>query len=158
LTDLVPAGHRRIGIAWAGRPTHHNDRNRSTPLATFAPLTELPGTTILSLQKGGQQAQIGTYWGRAPLVNLGPEIRDFADTMAIIENLDLIVSVDTSIVHLAGAMARPVWVMLPYAPDWRWLLRRDDSPWYPSVRLFRQGFDRSFAPVIAKIGAELARG
>jgi Tfp pilus assembly protein PilF len=156
LADLVPAGHRRIGIAWAGRPTHHNDRNRSIPLATFAPLAALPKTTLLSLQKGAPQSQIGTYWGGAPLVNLGPELRDFADTMAIIESLDLVVSVDTSVVHLAGAMARPVWVLLPYAPDWRWLLGRSDTPWYPSVRLFRQGPDRSFAPVMQAIAAELA--
>ncbi|HTV88808.1 MAG TPA: tetratricopeptide repeat protein [Stellaceae bacterium] len=158
LAAVAPAGHRRIGIAWAGRPSHHNDRNRSTGLAAFAPLAALPRTTLLSLQKGGPQAQIGTYWGSAPLVNLGPEIRDFADTMAIIDNLDLVVSVDTSIVHLAGAMGRPVWAMLPYAPDWRWLLGRGDSPWYPSLRLFRQGKDRSFAPVIADIAGELGAG
>jgi tetratricopeptide (TPR) repeat protein len=156
LAELAPAGHRRIAIAWAGRPTHHNDRNRSTPLATFAPLAALPQTTLLSLQKGAAQTQIGSYWGRAPLVNLGPEIRDFADTMAILEGLDLVVSVDTSVVHLAGAMGRPAWVMLPYAPDWRWLLGRSDSPWYPSLKLFRQGQDRSYAPVIRAIAAELA--
>ena len=156
LADLVPAGHRRIAITWAGRPTHHNDRNRSMPLATFAPLAALPRTTLLSLQKGAAQTQIGSYWGRAPLINLGPEIRDFADTMAILEGLDLVVSVDTSVVHLAGAMGRPAWVLLPHAPDWRWLLGRSDSPWYPSLRLFRQGPDRSFAPVMQSIAAELA--
>ncbi len=155
LAELVPSGHRRIAVAWAGRATHHNDRNRSTPLATFAPLAVLPRTTLLSLQKGEAQAQIGTYWGGAPLVNLGPEIRDFADTMAILECLDLVVSVDTSVAHLAGAMGRPAWVVLPYAPDWRWLLGRDDSPWYPSLRLFRQGTDRSYAPVMQRIAAEL---
>jgi Glycosyltransferase family 9 (heptosyltransferase) len=158
LADLVPAGHRRIGIAWAGRPTHHNDRNRSMPLAMFAPLAALPQTTLVSLQKGPAQSQIGTYWGRAPLANLGPELRDFADTMAVIENLDLVISVDTSVVHLAGAMARPVWAMLPHAPDWRWLLGRSDSPWYPSLRLFRQGADRSFAAVMQTIAADLAGG
>jgi Flp pilus assembly protein TadD len=155
LAALVPAGYRRIAIAWAGRPSHHNDRNRSTALAAFAPLAVLPKIALFSLQKGPQQSQIGSYWGRAPLVNLGAEIRDFADTMAILANLDLVVSVDTSIVHLAGAMGRPVWVMLPYAPDWRWLLGRNDSPWYPSLRLFRQGRDRSYDPVIRAIVAEL---
>jgi hypothetical protein len=155
LDDLAPAGHRRIGIAWAGRPTHHNDRNRSTALATFAPLAALPKTALLSLQKGAPQAQIGSYWGRAPLLNLGPEIRDFRDTMAIVASLDLVVSVDTSVIHLAGAMGRPAWAMLPFAPDWRWLLGRSDSPWYPSLRLFRQGRDRSYDPVMRAIAAEL---
>jgi Tfp pilus assembly protein PilF len=156
LAALAPAGTRRIGIAWAGRPTHHNDRNRSTTLATFAPLGAMPGVSLFSLQKGAGQSQIGSYWGRAPLFNLGPEIRDFADTMAILDCLDLVVSVDTSVVHLAGAMGKPVWVMLPFAPDWRWLLGRDDSPWYPTVRLFRQTADRRWEPVMAAIAAELA--
>jgi ADP-heptose:LPS heptosyltransferase len=110
---------------------------------------------LISLQKGAAQAQIGSYWGRAPLLNLGPEIADFGDTMAVLECLDLVVSVDTAVVHLAGAMGKPVWVILPYAPDWRWLLDRDDSPWYPSVRLFRQSADRQWGPVIAKIAHEL---
>ena len=158
LATLVPAGYRRIGIAWAGRPTHHNDRNRSMPLANFAPLAELPGVALLSLQKGAAQAQIGSYWGRAPLLNLGPEDRSygFADTMAIIECLDLVVTVDTSIGHLAGAMGKEAWVMLCYAPDWRWLLDRTDSPWYPTLRLFRQGPDRSWDAVIGGIAREVA--
>ncbi len=157
LDGLVPRGSRRIGIAWAGRPTHSNDDNRSTALATFAPLAELPGISLISLQKGAVQAQIGRYWGRAPLVNLGPEIRDYADTMAIIECLELVVTVDTSVAHLAGAMGKPVWIMLPYAPDWRWLLGREDSPWYPSARLFRQSESRDWQPVIARIATEIER-
>jgi hypothetical protein len=135
LSWLVPAGYRRIGIAWAGRPTHVNDRNRSTTLATFAPLGELPRVALISLLKGSAQAQIGAYWGRAPLINLGV---DFADTMAVLPSLDLVVTVDTVFAHMAGAMGRPVWVMLPFAPDWRLLLDRADSPWYPSAQLYRQ--------------------
>lgn len=158
LATLAPKGMRRIGVAWSGRPTHHNDRNRSTTLAMFAPLSDLPGVALVSLQKGPGQTQIGSYWGRAPLFNLGPEIRDFADTMAIVDSLDLLVSVDTSVIHLAAAMGKPVWVMLPYAPDWRWLRDRSDSPWYPTLRLFRQGPDRRYEPIIAKIAAELANG
>jgi tetratricopeptide (TPR) repeat protein len=156
LDALLPPGYRRIGIAWAGRPTHHNDRNRSTALATFGPLTELPGIAFVSLKKGPAQAQIGGYWGRAPLVNLGPEIRDFADTMAVLECLERVITVDTSVGHLAGAMGKEAWVMLPYGPDWRWLLNRTDSPWYPTLRLFRQGPDRSWAAVIAGIAREIA--
>jgi Tfp pilus assembly protein PilF len=156
LSALAPRGTRRIGIAWAGRPTHHNDRNRSMPLAGFAPLSDLPGVTLFSLQKGAGQGQIGSYWGRAPLFSLGPEIRDFADTMAVIDALDLVLTVDTAIAHLAGAMGKPAWVMLPYAPDWRWLLDRTDSPWYPSLRLFRQSAERRWEPVVDRMAAELA--
>jgi tetratricopeptide (TPR) repeat protein len=157
LATLSPESYRRIGIAWAGRPTHTNDDNRSTALGTFAPLTTLPDTTLVSLQKGATQSQIGTYWGRAPLINLGPEIHDFADTMAILESLDLVVTVDTSVAHLAGAMGKPVWIMLPYAPDWRWLLARNDSPWYPTVRLFRQSVSRDWQPVMAAIAQDLSQ-
>jgi len=156
LAGLVPEGYRRIGIAWAGRPTHVNDRNRSATLATFARLAELRRLALISLQKGPAQAQIGAYWGRAPLVNLGPEIADFDDTMAILEALDLVVTVDTAVGHLAGAMGRPVWLMLPFAPDWRWLLDRADSPWYATARLFRQPAPRQWDPVIAEIARCLA--
>ena len=156
LDELLPRGARRIGIVWAGRPTHHNDRNRSIALAGLMPLTEIPGVALVSLQKGPAQAQIGGYWGRAPLVNLGPELRDFGDTMAVLECLERVVTVDTSVAHLAGAMGREAWVMLPYAPDWRWLLDRADSPWYPSLQLFRQGPERHWPPVIAAVARELA--
>jgi Tfp pilus assembly protein PilF len=154
LKTLLPAGHRPIGIAWAGRPTHGNDRNRSAALADLAPLADLPGVALLSLQKGPGQQQAGGYWGQAPLVNLGPELRDYGDTMAVIEALDLLVTVDTSVAHLAGAMGKPVWIALPYAPDWRWLLGREDSPWYPSARLFRQSAARDWQPVMASIARE----
>ena len=84
------------------------------------------------MQKGPKTGQAGGYFGRAPLINIGAEIEDYDDTMAILENLDLLVTVDTSVAHLAGAMGRPVWIMLPRAPDWRWLLERGDTPWYPT--------------------------
>jgi Flp pilus assembly protein TadD len=156
LSGLVPAGYRRVGIAWAGRPTHVNDRNRSAALSIFAPLSELPRLALISLQKGPAQGQIGAYWRRAPLVNLGPEVADFADTMAILEALDLLVTVDTAVAHLAGAMGRPVWLALPFAPDWRWLLDRDDSPWYPTLRLFRQPAPRQWDPVVAEVARRLS--
>ncbi len=155
LATLLPRDYFRIGIAWAGRPTHHNDRNRSTALATFAPLADLPRVALVSLQKGAGQSQIGSYWGRAPLLNLGPELRDYGDTMAVVENLDLLVTVDTSVLHLAGAMGKPAWVMLPYAPDWRWLLDREDSPWYATLRLFRQSAAREWPEVMTRIAAEV---
>jgi Tfp pilus assembly protein PilF len=158
LATLSPEGYRRIGIVWAGRPTHTNDDNRSITLRTFAPLAKLPDTTLVSLQKGLTQSHIGAYWERAPLINLGPEIHDYADTMAVLESLDLIVTVDTSVAHLAGAMGKPVWIMLPYAPDWRWLLGRNDSPWYPTARLFRQSASRDWHSVVASITQELSQG
>jgi Tfp pilus assembly protein PilF len=158
LRDLAPPGYRRIGLAWAGRATHLNDDRRSIPLRSLAPLAALPRTVLVSLQKGPAQAQIGGYAGRAPLLNLGPEIGDWGDTMAIMAALDLMISVDTAVAHLAGAMAKPVWIALPHAPDWRWLLGRTDSPWYPTARLFRQSAARDWAEVIAAIAADLARG
>lgn len=156
LSAMLPRGYRRIGIAWAGRPTHRNDLRRSARLSTFAPLAAIPGIALVSLQKGPAQAEIGHYWGRAPLLNLGPELRDFADTMAVIACLELVVTVDTSVAHLAGAMGKDVWIMLPFAPDWRWLLGRADSPWYPTARLFRQSADRRWEGVMAAIAEELA--
>ncbi|MCX7381616.1 MAG: tetratricopeptide repeat-containing glycosyltransferase family protein [Alphaproteobacteria bacterium] len=154
LDQLAPPGVRRIAITWAGRPTHNNDRNRSAALADFMPLAALPNTALVSLQKGDAAAQAGAFFGRAPLLNLGAEITDFADTMAILDCVDLLVSVDTSVVHLAGAMGRPAWVLLPRAPDWRWLLDRTDTPWYPSLRLFRQDTSRRYRPLIAQAAAE----
>ncbi len=157
LDGLVPAGYRRIGIVWAGRPTHNNDRNRSAKLTDFAPLARLPRTALISLQKGDTAAQAGIYFGRAPLINLGAEINDYDDTMAILATLDLLVTVDTSVAHLAGAMGRPAWVMLPRAPDWRWLRDRTDTPWYPTMRLFRQAGHRDWSGVMAAV-AEAAIG
>ena len=135
---LTPTASRRVGIVWAGRPTHNNDRWRSASLADFAPLAALPGVALVSLQKGPAAAQAGQYFGAAPLVNIGAEIVDYEDTMAILESLDMLVTVDTSVGHVAGAMGRKVFILLARAPDWRWLLDRTDTPWYPSVTLIRQ--------------------
>jgi Flp pilus assembly protein TadD len=156
LDGLVPRGFRRIGVIWAGRPSHTNDRNRSAQLADFAPITRLPDIALLALQKGPRTGQAGAYYGRAPLMNIGAEIEDYEDTMAILENIELLITVDTSVAHLAGAMGRPVWIMLPHAPDWRWLLDRTDTPWYPSARLFRQRSIRTWDDVMGAIAAELA--
>ena len=110
------------------------------------------GIALVSLQKGRGSADIADYFDRAPLLNLGrPKSRDFDDTMAIIETLDLVVTVDTSVAHLAGAMGKPVWILLPHAPDWRWLLERNDSPWYPTARLFRQSRPRDWGGVAHRL-------
>jgi thioredoxin-like negative regulator of GroEL len=148
---LIQPSVRRVGIAWAGRPAHSNDSNRSAMLAAFGPLAELDGTVLVSLQKGAAQAAVGGYFGRAPLLNLAAEIVDFVDTVSVIEELDLVVTVDTAVAHVAGAMGKPVWILLPYAPDWRWLLARSDSPWYPTARLFRQAHAGDWSGVVRQV-------
>jgi hypothetical protein len=110
---------------------------------------------LISLQKGPATEQAGTYFGRAPLVNIGAEVRDYEDTMALLTCLDLVVTVDTSVGHLAAAMGRPAWIMLAAAPDWRWLLKREDSPWYPTVRLFRQTVAGEWGDVFMRVAAAL---
>ncbi len=155
LDRLAPRGFKRVGIVWAGRPTHNNDRRRSATLAAFAPLFALPRVALISLQKGPSTDQSGTYFGRAPLINVGPEIHDYDDTMAVMDCLDVVVTVDTSVGHLAAAMGRPTWIMLATAPDWRWLLNRTDSPWYPTVRLFRQTAPRQWGDVLATVADAL---
>jgi hypothetical protein len=155
---LAPGSPRRVGIVWAGRPTHNNDRRRSAKLSDFAPLAALPGISLISLQKGMPAGQAGDYFGRAPLINIGAEVRDYDDTMALLECLDLVVTVDTSVGHLAAAMGRPAWILLATSPDWRWLLGRQDSPWYPSVRLFRQTVPRQWSDVFDRVAAALKHG
>jgi tetratricopeptide (TPR) repeat protein len=137
----------KVGIAWSGNPQHMNDANRSCPLAAFAPLFEVSGASFYSLQPGGG-ALLKAEAAARGVRDLTDAIGDFADTAALMMNLDLIVSVDTSVVHLAGALARPVWTLLPFAPDWRWQLGRNDSPWYPSMRLFRQHAPRDWSRVM----------
>jgi len=156
LRRLTPGSHKRVGIVWAGRPTHNNDRRRSSKLADFAPLAALPGIALVSLQKGPSADQAGRYFGRAPLINIGAEVRDYTDTMALLECLDLVITVDTSVGHLAAAMGKPVWILLATSPDWRWLLGRSDTPWYPTVRLFRQTVARQWNDVFTRVAAALA--
>lgn len=138
----------KVGIAWAGSPTHGNDRNRSCSLEQFIPISQVQGVRLYSLQKGDATQQITQLTGAMQVEDIGVEFDDFADTAAAIENMDLVISVDTAVAHLAGALARPVWTLLPFAPDWRWMLGREGSPWYPTMRLFRQpepgGWDAVF--------------
>ena len=135
LDGLIPPGYRRIGLAWAGDPTHSNDFNRSMRLERCAPLLALENTAFVSLQMGKARDEIGRYSGTAPLINMA---ENFTDTMAILTCLDRLVTVDTSLAHLAGALGRPVSILLCFAPDWRWLLERCDTPWYPTATLHRQ--------------------
>ncbi len=138
--DTLPPGPR-IGLVWKGNPRHHNDAHRSAPsLATFARLWSVPGLNFVSLQKGQGEEEAMSPSVHQPLLHLGSELKDFADTAAVVSQLDLVICVDTSTAHLAGALGKPCWVMLPgHDIDWRWLHGRDDSPWYPgTVRVFRQ--------------------
>ena len=144
-------GGLKVGIVWAGSPTHGNDRNRSIGLAPFARLAAIPGVSLVSIQKGPTEGQAANPPGGFPLLNLSPDIKDFADTAAIMAGLDLVVCVDTSVAHLAGALGVPVWVLVPFAPDWRWMLDREDSPWYPTMRLFRQDRPGSWDDAIDRL-------
>ena len=145
----------KVGILWAGNPDHKNDRNRSCSLADFAPLADIPEVTFYSLQKELASVETLDPPEGMKLVDMKDELNDFADTAGLISNLDLVISVDTSVVHLAGAIGRPVWSLLPFAPDFRWLLERDDSPWYPSMRLFRQSQPGDWYGVFERMKKEL---
>jgi Tfp pilus assembly protein PilF len=155
LAQLVSPSYRRIGLVWAGRPSHGNDFNRSVRLSQLASLADLEGIVLVSLQMGKARAEVGHHVGRAPLLNLGAEIRDFNDTMAILEQIDHLVTVDTSVAHLAGTMGIPTTILLPFAPDWRWSTVRSDSPWYPSVTLIRQTEPGQWASVVEKLIMQL---
>ena len=128
----------KIGIAWAGNPIHTNDHNRSCPLQNFTPLAEIKNVKLFSLQKGPGIEQIKGWPGDTELIDLGQAFADFTDTAAAIENMDLIISVDTSVLHLAGAMGKTAWALIPCESDWRWMLNTQDSPWYPTITLLRQ--------------------
>ncbi len=146
-----------VGLAWAGRPDQWDDRNRSMRLDMLAPLASLPHVRFFSLQKGAAAAQAASPPAGMQLVDLSPRIRDFCDTAAIIAQLDLVVSVDTSVAHLAGAMAAKVWVLAAFSPDWRYLERRDDNPWYPTMRVFRQPSDGDWPGAVASLKEAIAR-
>jgi len=145
----------RVGLSWAGRPTHKDNSNRSFPLETFAPLAQSNGVIFYSLQKGKGSEQANNPPVGMRLIDYTNKIQDFSDTAALIENLDLVISVDTAVAHLAGAMGKPVWTLLPFAPDWRWMLNREDSPWYPTMRLFRQPSPGDWKSVINNVRKEL---
>jgi tetratricopeptide (TPR) repeat protein len=144
-------GKKNIGLRWAGSPGETKHRTRD--IGVFAPLTKIEGVRFYSLQKGPEATQ--TPPQGMELIDYTSELNDFADTAGLVENLDLVISVDTSVAHLAGAMAKPAWVMIPYLSDFRWLLERTDSPWYPTMRLFRQDANRDWGDVVGQIAEAL---
>jgi tetratricopeptide (TPR) repeat protein len=140
----------KVGIAWQGNPKHKGDRQRSVKLAQFEPLSRIDGVRLVSLQQGFGVEQIAQAGGNVQIYDPGP-LGDFLESAAVIRNLDLVITVDSAIAHLAGALGVATWVALPRAPDWRWMLGREDSPWYPSMRLFRQERAGEWEPMFAKI-------
>jgi tetratricopeptide (TPR) repeat protein len=148
-------GRLRVGIVWSGNPAHLNDRNRSIPLEQFRHVGG-PECLFVILQPEVRERDQPALHAWPGLLAAGPEMRDFADTAALISALDLVISVDTSVAHLAGALGKPVWILLPAMPDWRWLLDRADSPWYPTARLYRQPAPGDWAAVLRQVKGDLA--
>jgi hypothetical protein len=144
-----------IGLTWAGSPGHLNDRNRSCPIDLFVPITRIDGVRLFSLQKDIPKQWTGSSLSEMDIIDYTGDMEDFSDTAGIIMNLDLVITVDTVVAHLAGALGKPVWTLLPYSPDWRWMLNREDSPWYPTMRLFRQPSPGDWISVISKVHYEL---
>jgi tetratricopeptide (TPR) repeat protein len=140
-----------IGLAWAGSPAHLADRSRSMKLDELRPLLQVKGANFFSLQKGGAEKAIGDLGLTSELDEIGSQLNDFADTAAFINGLDLVICVDTAVAHLAGALAKPVWLLVARPADWRWLEDRDDTPWYPTMRLFRQGERGNWGEVIERV-------
>jgi len=153
-TRLGPRKALRVGLVWSGNPAHGNDRNRSIPLRSLAPLLDC-AATFVSLQKELRPADAACLRERGEIIDLTAHLTDFVQTAALVSCLDLVITVDTSVAHLAGALFRPTWVMLPHTPDYRWLLDRRDSPWYPTMRLFRQDGARDYARVVEAVRSEL---
>jgi tetratricopeptide (TPR) repeat protein len=152
----LPAGKQcKIGLAWSGNPSHKNDANRSLGIEMLRPLLDVPGTRFYSLQKDVRERDRELLRDLPKLTLLGADFADFTDTAAALSRMDLVISVDTSVAHLAGAMGKPVWILLPHAADWRWLTDREDSPWYASARLFRQREGRHVSDLMSRVRDEL---
>ena len=152
--QLGPHDRLRVGLVWSGNPKHGNDLNRSLPLQQLASILSVDAKFV-SLQKGIRASDKQVLRG-LNIEDMTEQLSDFEDTAALISSLDIVITVDTSVAHLAGGLGCPVWILLPYRPDYRWLLDRTDSPWYPTARLFRQDESRDYGPVVDGIRGELA--
>ena len=155
--ETTPVGGDQldVGLVWAGKPSHKNDRNRSISFTTLLPLLDLEGVRYTSLQMGPRADEVSALAVEALVQPIGDRLRDFADTAEFLHRLDLVIAVDTAVAHLAGALARPVWTLLPFSPDWRWLFKREDTPWYPTMRLFRQTTPGDWAEVVDRVRGAL---
>jgi hypothetical protein len=158
----LPTCQFRVGIVWQGNPDGYVDKGRSIPLRCFTPLCRIPGLRLISLQKNYGIEQLADLPSGMRVETLGAEFDPgpdaFLDTAAVMMNLDLVVSTDTGAAHLAGALGLPVWIVLRHVPDWRWMIDREDTPWYPTARLFRQTRHGDWDEVFERIAGELARG
>ena len=157
LEKLAPAakGRLKVGVVWAGNPEHSNDENRSCSFDEFRQLFAVPGVLWVSLQVGEEQKRFQEMSDAESLLDTAGKLTDFADTAGVIANLDLVIAVDTAVAHLAGAMGKPTWLLLPYHPEWRWELKREDCFWYPSMRLFRQTVRGDWQEVLQRVAAVL---
>jgi hypothetical protein len=152
LSPIRPA----IGISWAGNPNYRADHERSTRLETFLPLLKIPNIQWISLQKGEAASQIPQLPPELPLYDGSSSDRDLADTAALVANLDLVITTDTAIAHLAGALGKPLWLLLPWQSDWRWMQQTLTTPWYPTARLFRQSSPNNWPELLHRVAAELS--
>ena len=150
---IISTGDYKVGIVWAGKPTQEYIADRSCKLSNFENLTKIDEIKLYSLQKGDAAKQLCQF---TQIENLGPHLESFADTAAAIDNLDLVISIDTSVLHLSAAMAKPTWGLLTKTPDWRWMLDRNDSPWYPTVKLFRQKKYADWKHIFQQVTEELS--
>jgi hypothetical protein len=149
---LKPITGRKIGLAWAGRPEHPNDRRRSIPAHLLQALKTVPDATFFVVQPRSANTALPPD---LPLIDLGSELINFSETAALISQLDLLITVDTSVAHLAGAMGKNTWLLLPFSPDWRWLMQSTHTPWYAAMKLFRQRKLGDWAEVVARVVSEL---
>jgi tetratricopeptide (TPR) repeat protein len=160
-TELSSDECLKVGINWQGNPKYAGDRHRSIPLTFFEPLSRVPGVKLFSIQKNDGYDQLSALNGRFPVVDLGARLDNeagpFMDTAAVMTNLDLFITSDTAVAHLAGALGVPTWMAVSTTPDWRWMTRREDCPWYPSLRLFRQTEHMTWGPVFARLASELRK-
>ena len=153
----VHAGKLKVGLVWAGRPTHGNDWRRSLPFAQLAALGARPGVVFVSLQLGERARDADAAPGGMYVMSAAAELKDFADTAALLSVLDVLISVDSAPVHVAGALGRPAWTLLPFMPDWRWRCDTDVSSWYPSVRLYRQKRAGDWDGVLRRVAGDVER-
>jgi hypothetical protein len=153
---LEPPRRQRVGLVWSGRPEHKNDHNRTMSLVQLAPLLAGPAE-FHCLQKEFRAADLAWDPAAKGVQLWADSLHSFADTAALIMHMDWVIAVDTSVAHVAAALGKPVWLMLPYSPDWRWLLSREDSPWYPGMRLFRQDASGDWNGVVARLSDALSR-